>query len=100
MRSDIYRYRLSRQVRWTVVDETVATAIAAVQALYGEARSRIEVGYAHDRSRRTVVVDATLPPGRAFARIFAGLLIDRVGPNAIRIEPAKPRRRVPARECR
>jgi hypothetical protein len=91
---------MARRVRWSVVDETVVTAVAAVQALYGEARSRLEIGYAQDRNRRTIVVDATSPPGRAFARIFAGLLINRVGPDAIRIEPAKLRRRVPAHERR
>jgi hypothetical protein len=100
MRSDIYRFRLARHVRPSAVNDTIVTAIAATGALYGEARSRLEISYAHGRSRRVFIVDATLPAGRAFARVFAGLLIARFGANAIRVERARRRRRLSVKASR
>jgi hypothetical protein len=93
MRSGVYRYRVSQTVRWQLVNETLLAALSAAQALYGEARSRLETGFAEHCKRRTLVIDATSPPGRTLARIFAGLLIERFGSNSVQIEPATRRRK-------
>ena len=86
MPSDVFRYRLADAVPAADAEATLVLAILAVEALHGEAQTRLDVAHVFDPKLRTVVIDATTPVGRDFNRLFLGFLSREFGPGSFRVE--------------
>jgi hypothetical protein len=82
MNPDTYRYVLPAGVPVTDLEDTLALAVLACQALHGEAQVRLDAAYEFDGRRRACEVDATTAVGRDLNRLFAGLLAREFGPTA------------------
>ncbi|HEX4611572.1 MAG TPA: hypothetical protein VH092_25480 [Urbifossiella sp.] len=81
-----YRYRFTETSPAEEVEATLILALFAVEALHGEAQTRLDAGHAFDRKVRTVVIDAATPVGRDFNRLFLGFLTREFGPGSFRVE--------------
>lgn len=86
MTSDVFRYRLADHVPPEEAEATLVLAVLAVEALHGEAQTRLDAGHAFDAKLRTVVIDATTAVGRDFNRLFLGFLSREFGPGSFRVE--------------
>jgi hypothetical protein len=90
MPTDVFRYRLADHVPAEEAEATLVLSILAVEALHGEAQTRLDAGHAFDAKRRTVVIDATTAVGRDFNRLFLGFLSREFGPGSFRVERVNP----------
>jgi hypothetical protein len=86
MPTDAYRYLFRDITPPDEVEATLVLAIFAVEALHGEAQTRLDAGHAFDAKLRTVVIDARTPVGRDLNRVFVGLMTREFGTGSFRVE--------------
>ena len=86
MPSDAYRYEFNDVIPAEEVESTLVLAILAVEAIHGEAQTRLDAGHAFDAKKRSAVIDATTAVGIAFNRVFIGFLTREFGPGSFRVE--------------
>ena len=85
MDPDTYRYVLPAGVPVADLEDTLALAVLACQALHGESQVRLDAAYEFDGRRRTCVMDAATAVGRDLNRLFAGLLAREFGPTSFEV---------------
>lgn len=90
MTADAYRYVFQPAVPAVEVEATLVLSILAVEALHGEAQTRLDAGHAFDGGLRVVVIDAASAVGRDLNRVFIGFVTREFGPEAFRVERVKP----------
>ncbi len=61
------------------LEDDVCLAVFTAECLYGKPRTRLEASYAIDRDRSACIVRIEGAAGEAVARVFAGLLTNRLG---------------------
>lgn len=83
--AEVYRYVLSARVAAGDLEDTLALAVLACQALHGEAQVRLDAGYEFDGRKRTCAIDASTPVGRDLNRLFTGLLAREFGAGAFQV---------------
>ena len=66
--------------------DLVAYAILLSQQVHGEARVRLDCGYAADDRLRALVVDARTKAGQTVAVLFTQLLLNEFGLSAFEVE--------------
>jgi hypothetical protein len=86
MPTDAYRYLFRDTTPPDEVEATLILAIFAVEALHGEAQTRLDATHAFDAGLRTVVIDAGTPVGRDLNRVFVGLMTREFGTGSFRVE--------------
>lgn len=96
MNEDAYRYRFDEGVDLHQAEETLLLSILATEGLYGEARGRMDAGYAVDQSIRVIVVDASTDVGQAVNSIFTAFLLREFGGRAFHVRPVE---MLPGRTC-
>jgi len=79
MIAEAYRYRFKEGVDLQEAENTLLLAVLAVEGLYGEARVRMDAGYAIDQSIRVIVVDASTEVGQSVNSIFTAYLLREFG---------------------
>jgi hypothetical protein len=85
MDAEMYRYALSPAVPAGDLEDTLALAVLACQALHGEAQVRLDAAYEFDGRNRTCAIDASTTVGRDLNRLFAGLLAREFGADSFRV---------------
>lgn len=97
MATDEYRYHFGKGGPAVEAETTLLLSIFGVEALHGEARTRLDVRHAFDSRTRTVVIDAGTPVGLDLNKLFLGFLTREFGPGSFRVErverPPGPKRR-------
>jgi hypothetical protein len=89
MSEPIYRYHFNEVVPSEEVEATFILAIFSIEALHGEAQTRLDAGHAFDGKKRVMVIDAGTAVGRDLNRVFLKLLSREFGPGAFRVERVK-----------
>src|SRR5690606_8426957 len=85
-----YRYVFTEDVNMLEVEATLVLSLWSVEALYGEARVRLDAAHALDAAQRMLAVDAGTPVGHALCRLLAGYLQRDVGQDGFRVERLTP----------
>jgi len=80
-----YRYSFDDRSPAEEVEATLVLALFAVEALHGEAQTRLDAAHAFDRKLRTVVIDAGTRVGADLNRVFIGLATREYGPGGFRV---------------
>ena len=80
-----YRYRFSDLADLRESKGTLLLAILAAQGLFGEARVRMDAGFAVDESIRVLIVDASTVIGKAVNAIFTSFLLREFGSHAFNV---------------
>ena len=75
----VYRLTFSIPVDMDAVEETLLLAVLAIGCLYGESAIRLDAGYAIDKDKRVVVINAHTRIGCAVARVFVGFCMREFG---------------------
>jgi hypothetical protein len=83
--AEVYRYALPAAAAAGDLEDTLALAVLACQALHGEAQVRLDAAYEFDARKRTCSIDASSAVGRDLNRLFAGLLAREFGPGAFEV---------------
>jgi len=86
MNEDAYRYRFDEGVGLHEAEETLLLSILATEGLYGQARVRMDAGYAIDPAIRAIVVDASTDVGQAVNGIFTSFLMREFGPGSFGVK--------------
>lgn len=94
--AEVYRYVLPARVAVGDLEDTLALAVLACQALHGEARVRLDAAYQFEGRKRTCAIDASTEVGRDLNRLFAGLLAREFGPTSFEVQRGE-RERTPIR---
>lgn len=81
MKREVYKYLFDGAVCMDDVEGLVGQAIDAVECLFGNAATRLDLRYGLDPARRVCAIDCTTEVGRATALIFTGVLNRAVGPD-------------------
>lgn len=89
MSEHAYRYEFTDAVPAGEVEVTLVLAIFAVEALHGEAQTRLDAGHAFDGTRRVMVIAADTAVGRDLNRVFLKLITREFGPGSFRVGRAK-----------
>lgn len=82
----IYRYQFHGQLPMQEIEATLVLSIFAVEALFGEARTRLEVRHFLDIAGRACVIDASSVVGRMLNQLFTGLLLHELGRDGFAVE--------------
>jgi hypothetical protein len=85
MPADLYRYSFDQVVPGEEVETTLVLSILAVEALHGEAQTRLDAAHAFDRTRRSVVIAAGTPVGLDLNRVFVSLVTRQFGSGSFRV---------------
>jgi hypothetical protein len=67
------------------IQDSLALAVLACEALHGQAGVRLEVEYGADLKLRTCTIRGATEVGRDLNRMFAGLLGREYGPTAFEV---------------
>lgn len=86
MTDDSYRFLFDHDIELDDAEMSLHLAIFAVEGLFGQARVRLDAGYALDPERHALVIDATTEVGAHLVRIFTGLLVREFGEESFRVE--------------
>ncbi len=92
MNGPLYRYRFAEEVDLVQAEGTLLLATLAAQGLYGEARVRMDMAYAADRTIGVIVVDAGTDVGDAVNAIFTAFLAMEFGRGAFSVRAVAPLR--------
>ncbi|HNQ22466.1 MAG TPA: hypothetical protein PKK06_05170 [Phycisphaerae bacterium] len=65
-----YKYQFRRGIHPRDVEDTLLLAFLAAEAVFGEARVRLDGTYHADRESRTVTVDASTAVGQLINAVF------------------------------
>ena len=82
----MYRYLFDKVVPGEEVETTLVLSIFAIEALHGEAQTRLDAAHAFDRTRRALVIAAGTAVGLDLNRVFVSLASRQFGPGSFRIE--------------
>jgi len=85
MRTDVFRFTFAPFVDMIEAEATLQLAIVAAEGLFGEARTRTDVGYFADVPRHVIVVDGSTPAGSAVVRIFVAFVTHEFGADAFAV---------------
>ena len=85
MNKVMYRYQFKDRVRLQDAEETLLLSIFAAMGIHGEARVRMDCGYALDEVIRVIVVDAGTTVGRDVNAIFSALAMREFGPLSFQV---------------
>ncbi len=88
MTDPIYRYHFENVIPAEEVEATFVLSIFAIEALHGEAQTRLDAGHAFDGKKRVMVIAADTAVGRDLNRIFLKLITREFGPGSFRVERA------------
>jgi hypothetical protein len=86
MSSNGYRFQFDQAIPAAEMEATLVLAIFAVEALHGEAQTRMDAAHAFDAKRRVVVIDAATSVGLDLCRIFVALVSREFGAGSFRVE--------------
>ena len=86
MDSPLYRYKFADRVDLADAEETLLLSILATEGLYGQARVRMDAGYAIGPAIGVIVVDASTDVGRAVNGIFTSFLMREFGPESFGVK--------------
>lgn len=84
--TDLYRFHIGQQIPAAEVETTLLLSLFGVEALHGEARTRLDARHTFDRAARTVAIDAGTPVGLDLNKLFLGFLTREFGPGSFRVE--------------
>ena len=85
MTANAYRYRFRESVDLRDAEETLHLAILAAAGIFGEARVRMDAGYAVDPTIGVIVVDASTLIGQVVACIFTAFISRKFGRGAFHV---------------
>jgi hypothetical protein len=88
MNREVQRYTFKTSVPAGEVENTLLLAVMAVEGLHGQARVRLEAGYAFDAEKHTCVIEAGSEVGRDICRVFIGFAIREFGEAAFSVRRA------------
>jgi hypothetical protein len=94
----ITRFRFPAHPDRGLVDDDLAMAVLAAEALFGAARLRLEASYLASDVGATCLIESRGEAGDALARVFARLCAVRVGEAGFLIEPVDGEASLPAAE--
>lgn len=95
MTAEAYRYEFASEVPPEEVEVTFVLSVFTIEALHGEAQTRLDAGHAFDGKRRVMVIAADTPVGRDLNRVFLKLITREFGPGSFRVERAKAKEQEP-----
>jgi hypothetical protein len=90
----VFRYSFADKVPMQDIQDTLALAVLACEALHGEAGVRLETESGVDLNSRTCTIRGATEVGRDLNRMFAGLLACEYGPTAFDVVSEQRTRRV------
>ena len=82
-----YRYKFVEGVALREAENTLLLSLLAAEGLYGEARVRMDAGYAVDAALRVIVVDGATPVGQDVCNIFTAFITKEFGPRSFCVHP-------------
>lgn len=88
MTEPTYRYEFTPAIPAAEAEVTLVLALFTVEALHGEAQTRLDAAHAFDPDRRVVVIAADTPVGRDLNRVFLKLITREFGPASFRVARA------------
>jgi hypothetical protein len=80
-----YQYQFRPGFGMRDVEETLLLAFLAAEAVFGEARVRLDGGYTSDRNGRLLTVDASTAVGQAVAAVFTAYVIREFGRDSFTV---------------
>jgi hypothetical protein len=86
MAREVYRYRFDAGVPIAEVEATIVLSLFGVEALHGEAQTRLDAAHFLDIEGRALVIDAGTPVGKDLNLLFAGFTLKEFGLNSFQVE--------------
>jgi len=81
-----YRFEFRSTLPLDDVEAALVLAVLAVEALHGEAQTRLDAAWWLDPELCACVIDAATPVGEALCRIFTGFLRGEFGEDSFEVE--------------
>ena len=85
MKINAYRYRFRPDIGLNDAEDTLMLAVLAAQGLFGEARVRMDAGYAIDPTIGVIIVDASTLIGQVITAIFTAFISREFGRGAFHV---------------
>jgi len=86
MNRDSFRFQFESDVPLDEAEMSLHLAIFAVEGLFGQARVRLDAGYALDAEAHALVIDASNEVGATVVKVFTGLLVREFGEDAFEVD--------------
>jgi hypothetical protein len=86
MTQEAYRYIFEKTVSLHEAVESLYLSIFAAEGVHGRAQVRLDAGYAFDKERRALAVEAGTAVGKTVSQIFTALLSRQFGEGAFTVE--------------
>ena len=84
--NEAYRYTFTPQVPLQEAIESLYLAIFAAEGVHGRAQVRLDAGYALEKAKRAIAVNAGTPVGKTVSQIFTSLLTRQFGEDAFSVQ--------------
>lgn len=85
MISTLYRYRFRPEIAMKDAEETLVLAFLAAEGIFGQARVRMDAGYAVDAIINVIVVDASTLIGQVVVAIFTAFITREFGGDSFNV---------------
>jgi len=86
MTRDKFRFQFESDIPLDEAEMSLHLAIFAVEGLFGQARVRLDAGYALDVEAHALMIDAANEVGSTIVRVFTGLLVREFGEDAFEVQ--------------
>lgn len=90
MTRDNFRFHFESDIPLDEAEMSLHLSLFAVEGLFGQARVRLDAGYALDAEAHALVIDASTEVGSAIVRVFTALLVREFGDDAFEVERVDP----------
>lgn len=85
MAREAYRYRFREGVELREAEDTLLLSFLAAEGIFGEARVRMDAGYAIDATINVIVVDASTLIGQVINAVFTAFISREFGRDAFNV---------------
>lgn len=85
MNSQAYRFRFRPEIALKDAEDTLLLAFLAAEGIFGQARVRMDAGYAIDATINVIVIDASTLIGQVVAAIFTAFISREFGQGAFHV---------------
>lgn len=90
MTAGMFHFFFNSQVNLESAEMTLHLAMLSAEGLFGKARVEIEFQYELDHFKNAIAVNGHKEVGTTVAKIYAGLLLREIGPDAFSVEAKSP----------
>lgn len=80
-----YRYRFRPDIALKDAEETLVLAFLAAEGIFGQARVRMDAGYATDATINVIIVDAGTLIGQVINAVFTNFITREFGSDSFNV---------------